>query len=207
MEKGIAGLGNLCGSDATTCAPPEIPAPTERNPLKTPLADRLCHGAGEAQQLGEVVEAEQDAPQQFLAADQVVEVGAAVVGAGRAGAAGIERGVVVAEAGIAQVPALASHQCGAVPAQPGRQHAVEQINPLRYRDRHFAVAAHPHQITRPVVRQQRRHLAHDAMHRLHRFAHAHPTDGDAGQAHRRHRPRRFFAQVGMGAPCTMPNRA
>ena len=76
---------------------------------KTALLDCLSHGGGESHQLGDVVDAQQGQTEQFLTADEVMDVGACMRGAGQTAAARIEGRVIVAESGIAQVPAFAIH--------------------------------------------------------------------------------------------------
>ena len=130
----------------------------------------------------------------------MVQIGAAMQPAGQAGAAGVEGRVVVAEAGVAQVPALPPHQRRAMATQPCGQHAVEQVKTLGHGDRQLPQAAHPHQIVGFGLRQQRAQLTHDAVHLLHRFAHAHAAHGNAGQVQGRHHLGRFAAQLGEAAP-------
>ena len=64
------------------------------------------------------VQAEQRQSQQFFTADKVMQIRSGVAFAGHAAAAGIQGRVVVAEAGIAQIPAF--NPTRAVPCRPRR---------------------------------------------------------------------------------------
>src|SRR5207249_4264784 len=52
-----------------------------------------------------------------------------------------------------QTPGRDEHR--AAPGIAGRQHAVEEIDPARNRFHHVDRMSHPHQITRPVHREDR----------------------------------------------------
>ena len=79
-----------------------------------------------------------------------MQVGPGVTGAGHTGAARIQGGVVVAEAGVAQVPAFAAHQGGAVTTESGGQDAVEQVDPVGHGNGHLSQGADAHQVARFV---------------------------------------------------------
>ena len=87
--------------------------------------DGLSHGIGESHQMRDVVQAQQCESQELVAANEVVDVSAAMGRAGQARAAGIKGCVVMPESGIAQVPALSPHQCRAMAAKACGEHTIE----------------------------------------------------------------------------------
>ena len=147
----------------------------------------------------QVVEAEQDLAEHLVALDQVVEVGPGVQGACRATATRIHGGVVMAKAGVLEVPALSAHQGGPMATKPGGNHAIEQIKAIGHGNGHFRQGANAHEVMGFLLGQERTQLAHDPMHLLGGFADADAPDGNARQPHRGHHPGRFFAQVGVTA--------
>ena len=103
----------------------------------------------------QVVQAEQDLAKHLVALDQMVEVGPGVQGAGRATAAGIHGGVVMAKAGVFEVPALSTHKGGPMATKPGRNHAIEQIKAIGHGNGHFPQRADAHEVVGFLLWQER----------------------------------------------------
>ena len=97
--------------------------------------------------MGDVVKTEESQSQQLFASDQMVEIGpSVVVGAGRAGAAGVQGRVVVPESGIAKIPAFSTHQGRSMPTQPGWKDTVEQVDSVGDRHSHLPQCPDAHQV-------------------------------------------------------------
>ncbi len=127
------------------------------------------------------MQAQQRQPEDFIALDQVMQVSPAVLLAAGTGATGIQRGVILPEAGVFEIPALAVHQRRSMAAQTRWQHAIKQIHPMGHGLRHLRQGAHPHQVAGLVLRQQRRAPAHHLMHGRCRLTHADAANGTTRQ--------------------------
>src|SRR3546814_1826356 len=81
----------------------------------------------------QIVTAQQDRTKHLLGLEKMMQVGAAVVGAGRTGAVGVERTRVVAVAGVEQVEHGAAGEGLAGAPAARRQHAVEHVDAAAHR--------------------------------------------------------------------------
>ena len=84
------------------------------------------------------MEAQQGEPEQFLTADQMVQVGPGVPSAAcGTGARRVQGSVVMAETRIAQVPAFTTHEGCAMTAEPGGENAIEEVDAVGHRHGHL----------------------------------------------------------------------
>ena len=124
-----------------------------------------------------------------------MQVGAGVIGAGRAAAGGIDRRRVVGVAGVAQIEGAAGDVGAPGAARARRQHAVEQVDPPAHGLDDVRRRAHAHQIARAPRRQRALQAVEHGQHPFLAFADREPADGvaveaDLHQGRRRFRPQR-----------------
>src|SRR3546814_10748087 len=94
----------------------------------------------------QIVTAQQDRTKHLLGLEKMMQVGAAVVGAGRTGAVGVERTRVVAVAGVEQVEHGAAGEGLAGAPAARRQHAVEHVDAAAHRSDDVGRLADAHQV-------------------------------------------------------------
>lgn len=98
---------------------------------------------------------QQDLAEDLFGFEQMVQIGLRIIGAGRAGDGGLERGFVLGKAGVLDVERTVPGPGLAMAAGAGRQDAIEHVNAARDRFEDVERLANAHQITRPVCGQKR----------------------------------------------------
>lgn len=147
----------------------------------------------------DVVQAQQGESEELFAANQMVDVRAAMARAGQTRAAGIKGCVVIPEAGIAEIPAFSAYKCCAMPPQTSGEHAIEQIDAVGNGNGHLTQCANPHEVSGPIQREERTDVAHNSMHVVRWFAHADPADRNAGEVECGDGAGAFATEVGEAA--------
>ncbi len=111
------------------------------------------------------MQAEQPQAEQLLLVDQMADVRAREPGAGRAAAALVERERVAGEAGVPEVEPARGGERRPGPPHPGRQHAVEHVHATLDHGEDPLRVADPHEVARPVGREERRRPLDRLQHR------------------------------------------
>src|SRR6266508_1689564 len=124
-----------------------------RGSLECPGQDLATRLAQQVDQEGDVVQAQQARAERLGGLDEMVEVGARVLGAYHAATGRIERLSILASRGAPQVDPTTTCVGVASAAQTSWQHTVEQIDPSRHRRQHLLRLADAHQVAWPVVPQ------------------------------------------------------
>ena len=83
--------------------------------------------------------------------------------------------------------------------QAGRQDAIENIHTAQHTVDQIFGRADAHQVTRFILRQQRKHDIEHGMHLVLGLAHRKPADGDAGRIESGNKFSGFRSQVGLNA--------
>ena len=117
------------------------------------------------------------------------------MGAGVAGAGGVERPRVVAVAGVADPDVAVAGEEPAVAGVSRGKHAVEHVDPRRHRLDDVLGRAHAHEIARPVRGQPRRGVRHDPAHVALGLADREPADRVAVESDGREPREGFVAQT------------
>ena len=104
----------------------------------------------------QIVGSQQHRAEDLATAAEMMQIGAAVAGAGRTRALRVERCGVFGVARVAQIHDTGPREGLRRPARAGRQHAVKEIDAAQNRADKIRRLADPHQIAR-AIRRQRRH--------------------------------------------------
>ena len=138
--------------------------------------------------------AEQDLAEDFVGADQVVQIGLGILRR-RPVDGGIERILVLGEAGVLQVQRAVPGPGLAVAAGAGRQDAVEHVHAAIHRLDQVDRLAHPHQIAGTVGGQHLGGVVQHLAHGLVAFAHGQTADRVAVEADLTQLVRRLATKV------------
>src|SRR4029450_174984 len=118
----------------------------------------------------------------LLGAKQMMQIGAAVMAAGGTRALLVDRPVIVAMAGVAQIELTAARKSLRRAAATRRQHAVEHVDAAFHGADDISRPSHAHQVARPVGGQHGRCHIKDTEHGLLAFADGQPAHGIAVEA-------------------------
>jgi hypothetical protein len=142
-----------------------------------------------------VVKRDQPRPEWLAALEQVVKVGPGEALARRAATRRVERLVDRGGRPTGQRDPPRRREGGALPGQVGRQDAVEHVDAGQYRVEQIGRRADPHQVARPIGRQELRRHVRDLLALGARISDREPADGQpvervVGQKARRLGPQR-----------------
>ena len=156
--------------------------------------DRAAQAAHDVLVVMHVVPCQQHGTKNLLAADQVVQIGAAMVAAGGAGTVFVDRPGIIAVPRVAQVEFAAPGE--GLRRAPGarRHHAVEHVDAALHRAHDVGRPADAHQIARLVGRELWQGCVEGGEHQLLAFADGEAADRVAVEADRRQRLGAFLAQ-------------
>ena len=150
------------------------------------------------------MQAEQPQSEDLLLVHEVPDVAAAEAGAGRAGAAVVERALVAGEPGVAEVEPSFVRERAAGARCAGREDAVEHVDAARDHLEHALGVADSHEVARFVLRQQGRRSRRCLEHRLPVLPHAQPADRVPVEVERDELLRRAGSQLGVEAALRDP---
>ena len=168
----------------------ELPAPLRVEGGERVVQDALPDLAHEPVVEVQVVLPQQLPAQRLVRLRQVVEIGARVVLAGRAGAARVERLVRVLVHAPAQLQVAPRGEDPAALAEGRRQDAVEHVEAAVHGLEQVERRADAHQVARPVPRHSRGGLLADVLPLVAPLAHGQSADGQAVEGHARQAARR-----------------